>query len=315
MQNKNPNSLFGIDINEYTQGVDFSILARKIDFLYLRSSGSGTGRFRVDRKFLDFAREARNYGIPVGAYHYAMPSWDLNTADSQCDDFLAILQDAFGEKDYGDIFPALDVEAPTDQSISTEALINWVDRFRKRFEKKSRRRLILYTGSFFIDLYNNFYIPGRGYPLKSMLLWIAMYTKYPGNPPYPADQGGWTRWRIWQFSEDAIVEGVGNPVDANWGPNNIDLLIQPHIVNGLRARIEGQNIIVNWNKNTDIDLLGYNIFVNNYWVGTVDPEDTEFIIKRSSLEVPKGSVVRITIEAFDYDGEVSKRRARVDLKI
>ena len=33
MQNKNPNSLFGIDINEYTQGVNFNILARKIDFL------------------------------------------------------------------------------------------------------------------------------------------------------------------------------------------------------------------------------------------------------------------------------------------
>jgi len=47
MQNKNPNSLFGIDINEYTQGVNFNILARKIDFLYIRSSGSVSGRFRV----------------------------------------------------------------------------------------------------------------------------------------------------------------------------------------------------------------------------------------------------------------------------
>ena len=63
MQNKNPNSLFGIDINEYTQGVDFNILARKIDFLYLRSSGSGSGRFRVDRKFLEYAETSRNYKI------------------------------------------------------------------------------------------------------------------------------------------------------------------------------------------------------------------------------------------------------------
>ena len=35
MQNKNPNSLFGVDINEYTQNVNFNILATKIDFLYL----------------------------------------------------------------------------------------------------------------------------------------------------------------------------------------------------------------------------------------------------------------------------------------
>ena len=63
MQNKNPNSTFGIDINEYTQNVNFQTLARTIDFLYLRSSGSGSGRFRVDKKFLEYAKSARNYGI------------------------------------------------------------------------------------------------------------------------------------------------------------------------------------------------------------------------------------------------------------
>ena len=36
MQDKNPNSRFGVDINEYTQNVQFDILATKIDFLYLR---------------------------------------------------------------------------------------------------------------------------------------------------------------------------------------------------------------------------------------------------------------------------------------
>ena len=80
MQNKNANSLFGIDINEYTQDVNFSILATKIDFLYLRSSGSGSGRFRVDRKFIEYAGKARELGIPVGAYHFGVPSYDLTDA-------------------------------------------------------------------------------------------------------------------------------------------------------------------------------------------------------------------------------------------
>ena len=53
MQNKNDKSLFGVDINEYTQGVDFAVLTTKIDFLYLRSSGSATGRFRRDQKFIE----------------------------------------------------------------------------------------------------------------------------------------------------------------------------------------------------------------------------------------------------------------------
>ena len=314
MQNKSPNSRFGIDINEYTQGVNFQVLATKIDFLYLRASGSATGRFRVDKKFIGFARESRNYGIPVGAYHFGVPSYDLTDADRQCDDFIDTLQQGFGAKDYGDLFPVLDVETPVENKLPTATLIDWIDRFRKRFEKKTRRRLMLYTGAFFIDEYNNFYIPGRGYPLKNMLLWIAMYTKIPGNPPYPKDQGGWTKWRIWQFSEDLVVEGVGNPVDANWGPNNVDLLTQPSIVTGLKAIESGGQIIVSWNRVPDVDLLGYNIFANGNWLGTVDAEDTEFRIKRSKIPVKAGTAVKIAIEAFDYDGEVSKRRATVTLQ-
>lgn len=313
MQNKNSNSLFGIDINEYTQDVDFNVISTKIDFLYLRSSGSGTGKFRVDRKFLDYAKSARQYKIPVGAYHFGVPSNDLTDADRQCDDFINVLQEGFGNNDYGDLFPVIDIETPTDNSITTENLINWIDRFRKRFERKTRRTLMLYTGSFFISLYNNFYIPGKGYPLKTMPLWIAMYTKIAGNPPYPEDQGGWKKWRIWQFSEDLNVQGVGNPVDANWGPDNIALLMQPSVVTGLKATQDKEGILVTWDKVLDVDLLGYNIFVNNYWVGTVNENDTKFVIPRSKINVPKGSELTISIEAFDYDGEVSKTRAKFNL--
>lgn len=314
MQDKNPRSLFGIDINEYTQNVQFNILATKIDFLYLRASGSGSGRFRTDIRFLEYARESRNYGIPVGAYHFGLPSYDLTTADNQCDEFINVLQQGFGERDYGDLFPVLDVEVPVDKSeISTTALINWIDRFRKRFERKTRRRLMLYTGLFFIELYNNFYIEGRGYPLKNMLLWFAMYTNIPTNPRIPPDIGGWKRWRIWQYSENEIVQGVGNPVDANWGPNSIDLLTQPDNVRGLKARLENGNIYVSWEKNDDTDLLGYNIFVNNEWAGTVDKDDTSYIINKNKFKIPKAGNISVTIEAFDYDGETSKRRTKVSL--
>ena len=313
MQNRNPSSLFGIDINEYSQNVDFDALASNVDFLYLRSSGSGSGRFRVDRKFLEFAKMAKGYGIPVGAYHYGKPSYDLQDADRQADDFIKILQTGFGNKDYGDLFPVLDVEEPVDNKISTVAMVNWIDRFRRRFEKQTRRRLMLYTGAFFIDVYNNFKVPDKGYPLKNMPLWIAMYTKIPGNPPYPNDAGGWTRWRIWQYSEDARVNGVGNPVDANWGPNNIALLIQPSNVSGLKATMETDGVSVSWNRVSDVDLLGYNIFVNNYWVGTVDRSDTEFRIPNGKIPKSIQRPYRVSIEAFDYDGETSKKRAVVTI--
>lgn len=310
MQDRNARSTFGVDLNEYSTGVNFRTLATTVDFLYLRSSGSGSGRFREDRKFLEFARESRNYGIPVGAYHYALPSYNLLTADSQCDDFIAILQRGFGNKNYGDLFPVLDVEAPVEPKMDTDALLNWVDRFRDRFEKKTRRRLMLYTGLFFIQIYNNFRKSDGTYPLSNMPLWIAMYRNIPGNPPVPPDIGGWRRWRIWQYSENETVNGVGNPVDANWGPDNLELLMQPRQVRGLTARRDNQYIYVTWTKNDDVDLLGYNIFVDNYWVGTVDKDDTNFRIPLSTIYKPKNRELNITIEAFDYDGETSQIRSR-----
>ncbi len=313
MQNKNPNSRFGVDINEYTTSVQFNVLATKVDFLYLRASGSATGRFRVDRKFVDYAKNSRNYGIPVGAYHFSMPSYDLTDADRQCDDFINTLQQGFGNNDYGDLFPVIDVEAPLDKSISTRTLIDWIDRFRKRFERKTRRRLMIYTGTNFIELYDNFYIPGRGYPLKNMPLWIAMYTSIPINPEFPPNVGGWTRWRIWQYSESQTVQGIGNPVDANWGPDNVDLLRQPRVVTGLKAAYQNRNINVSWNRNLDVDLLGYNIFVNREWVGTVDENATSYLITSNKVNTQKNAPVEVSIEAFDYDGETSKTRAKVNL--
>ena len=229
--------------------------------------------------------------IPVGAYHFAVPSYDLNTADAQCDGFINVLQQGFGDGDYGDLFPVVDVETPTDKSISTTALINWIDRFRKRFEKSTRRRLMLYTGVFFVQLYNNFYIEGRGYPLKNMPLWIALYTAISGNPKVPPDVGGWTRWRIWQYSESATVAGISNKVDANWGPNNIDLLTPPDVVKGLQASRQGNVINISWIQNADFDLLGYNIFANGYWIGTVDANDTSFSIGINELPfTAKGNI-------------------------
>lgn len=313
MQDKNPRSLFGIDINEYTQNVQFNILATKIDFLYLRSSGSGSGRFRVDKKFFDYVSSSREYGIPVGAYHFGVPSYDLTDADRQCDDFIQVLQQGFGNRNYGDLFPVLDVETPIDKSISTKVLVEWIDRFRKRFEKKTRRRLMLYTGLFFIEIYDNFYVQGRGYPLKNMILWIAMYTSVPINPKVPPDIGGWTRWRVWQYSEGQRIQGVGNPVDANWGPDNIALLMQPKDVSGLRARLENGKIYVSWNKNSDSDLLGYNIFLNKEWVGTVEADDTSFVIGADKVKQISARPLEVSIEAFDYDGETSFNRAKVRL--
>ena len=163
MQDKNPLSTFGPDLNEFSRDVNFLTLAKNSDFIYLRASGSGTGKLRIDNKFLEFSKECRRLGIPCGAYHFGNPSKDLDSAVIQADQFIDVLQQGFGDGEYGDLFPVLDVETPTDKSLTTTELVNWIDRFRDRFEEKTRRRLMLYTGLFFIVLYDDFKVPGKGY--------------------------------------------------------------------------------------------------------------------------------------------------------
>ncbi|GAA0122516.1 hypothetical protein UT300018_18320 [Clostridium faecium] len=308
MQNASPDNIIGPDINEYRGDVNYTLLATRTPYCYLRASGSGTGRFRVDTKFFEYVRGLRSVGILTGAYHYAVPSNDLTTADSQCDNFINLLQEAYGPGKYGELMPVIDVETPRDKSISTDTLLDWVDRFRKRFERKTRRRLMIYTGSFFIELYNNFYHSRKGYILSDMPLWIAMYPELPGNPPYPRDAGGWTRWLLWQFTENGEMAGIQPPVDLNYGPTNLDYLTQPRDVQNLKAYGDDRNIYVSWDRNTDVDLNGYNIFLNSEYVGTVGKNATSHTIR---LDHPnKNARYEVGVEAFDVTGDFSQNRAK-----
>ncbi len=312
MQNKTSRNIIGPDLNKYRGDVNYTLLATQTPYAYLRGSGYGTGRFRIDRKFIEYVNGLKNVGVKTGAYHYAVPSTDLTTADVQCDGFIDILQQAYGPGRYGDLFPVIDIETPLDKSISTDVLLDWVDRFRKRFERKTRRKMMIYTGAFFIDLYNNFYHTKKGFILADMPLWIAMYPELPSNPPFPRDQGGWTRWRMWQFTETGTMPGVNPPVDLNYGPENLDLLTQPRNVRDFRAVATGQEIRMNWTKNTDIDLGGYNIFINSNYVTTLGRDANSYVLKLAN-KPSLGERYIMSIEAFDTDGDFSQERASANV--
>lgn len=309
MQNKTSANIIGPDLNEYRGEVDYSLLATKTNYCYLRGSGNGSGKFRIDRKFIEYVQGLKSVGILTGAYHYAVPSYDLTTADAQCDSFIDILEQAYGQGYYGDLFPVIDIEAPVDKSISTDALLDWVDRFRKRFERKTRRKMMLYTGAFFIELYNNFYHSTKGFVLSDMPLWIAMYPEFPANPPYPKDQGGWTRWRMWQYTESGTIAGVNPPVDLNYGPTNLDLLTQPDNVRNFSAVGTGQNIRLNWSANQEVDLGGYNIFLNSSYITTVGKDATSYTLELGRRPA-QGEKFEVSIEAFDTDGDFSQERSK-----
>lgn len=216
MQNSSVNSKFGVDLSQFNTVTSWEKLAKKVDFAFLRACTSRNGNFTRDAKFVEYAHAAAAVGIPTGAYHYCWPTKELHTARQQAEQFIFSIQQGFGRGNFGRLYPVLDVEQPIDKSMSTRELLLWVTTFKNHFEFLTKRELMLYTGLFFIDMYDDFAIHGI-HPLKKMPLWIAMYKELPGNPEYPYDAGGWTRWTAWQYSETGSVDGVQTPVDLNYG--------------------------------------------------------------------------------------------------
>ncbi|NRT40315.1 hypothetical protein B0I63_002597 [Clostridium beijerinckii] len=53
--------------------------------------------------------------------------------------------------------------------------------------------------------------------------------------------------------------------------------------------------------------------MNGEWVGTVDEKATTYTIPSGKIKVSKNSPAVVSIEAFDYDGETSKIRSKVNL--
>lgn len=308
MQGNNPRSTIGPDLNEFSQNVNFTLLDKSVDFIYLRASGSASGSFRVDKKFVEFARQCRGIGKPCGAYHFAMPYSNLETADEQCDKFIETLYQAFGEGDCGDLFPVLDIERPAEGTMSNETLVAWIQRFVDRFHQKTRRRMMLYFGYFYLRGFNGLFVQGKGYPLSKMPLWIALYHMQ-GNPVTPPDIGGWDRWMLWQFTSRGQISGVDNPVDLNWGPDSLDELMPPPNVQGLRVSMSQDKIYANWAPVNATDLWGYNLFVNSYYAGTTTEKQTSFVIDKSKFYLPKGRDIVVGIEAFDKYGDVSRQRS------
>lgn len=314
MQGANSTNTFGPDINEYTESVDFSILSNNSDFIYLRASGSGSGSFVMDRKFLQFAKSCKEYGIPCGGYHYAIPSSDITTAITQSDNFRDVLYKAFGDENCGELYPVIDVEVPTDGSLSSTEIVNWIEAFSNRFFKTTKRKVMLYTGTFFIQQNNNLLVPGKGYPLKNMPLWIALYPSIPGNPSIPPNIGGWTSWLLWQYTQGGQLEGVGNPVDLNHGPISLVDLMPPQNIDCLKAYLSNGKIYTSWCPVEGNNIWGYNIFVNSNYAGTVPEAAKSYVINGSNFYLPKGKDITITIEAFDKFGGVSLKRTSTVIK-
>jgi GH25 family lysozyme M1 (1,4-beta-N-acetylmuramidase) len=191
-------TLDGVDTSHHQAGrIDLrAARAAGVRWWYLKAT---EGTTFTDPSYRSRIREARDAGIPVGAYHFARP--ELGDAEDEARFFLARC-----EIRAGDMLPMLDLEST--EGLSMAELTSWTGTWvrtvtRALAGKGLVGRPIIYTP---FNLGNGF----------GCLLWVARYSDDFRAPVIPRP---WRRAAIWQHSDGRFgpvkqVPGFGS-VDVN----------------------------------------------------------------------------------------------------
>lgn len=187
-------SIHGIDISHHQGTIDWDDVKTmkvrniKIGFAFIKAT---EGTTTIDRTFRPNWFNAKEKGLPRGAYHFFVAS---KSGKAQAQQFIKTVT-----IQKGDLPPVLDVELinGTSKSDLQQRVKDWLSTVENYYHVKP----IIYTNA---DFYEN-YLAGvfDDYPL-----WVAHYLV--------EDKPRITRnWMFWQHSEKGHVNGIDAFVDFN----------------------------------------------------------------------------------------------------
>lgn len=187
--------IHGIDISHYQGEINWDRLREgmiegcPLRFIMIKSTEGST---KVDEKFLDNFRQAREYGYIRGAYHF----WsNKSSARAQAYHFLNTVH-----LEDGDLPPVLDVEhKPADCTAEDfqRDVLTWLHIVEDKYHVKP----IIYTYYKFKERYLNAPV-FDDYPY-----WIAHY--YVDKVEYKGP------WKFWQHTDVGRLPGIKGYVDFN----------------------------------------------------------------------------------------------------
>ena len=187
--------IHGIDISHYQGDIDWDDLSNAmiegcpLRFVMIKSTEGST---RLDSKFKENFRQAREYGYIRGAYHF----WsNKSSARDQAYHFLNKVR-----LEGGDLPPVLDVEhKPKDRSVEDfqRDVLTWLHIVEDKYHVKP----IIYTYYKFKDKYLSAPV-FNDYPY-----WIAHY--YVDKVEYKGP------WKFWQHTDAGKLPGIKGYVDFN----------------------------------------------------------------------------------------------------
>lgn len=181
--------IHGIDVSKYQALINWEKVAEdgNIKFAFIKAT---EGEKLKDFTFKRNWKQCKKYGIKRGAYHFFRPEI---RGKLQAENFLSVV-----DFEKGDLLPVLDIEV--EPTGSRAIWYNNIDEWLKIVEKRTGRKPIIYSSrQFHSDFLQKRY---SKYPL-----WVANYYRKSLNPDL--------KWKIWQHSDKARVEGIIGPVDHN----------------------------------------------------------------------------------------------------
>lgn len=197
-------SIHGVDISSHQHvdatGVDAGRTVQSgMSFAFVKAT-EGTGYinpfFRAD--VVDYMTT----GVPVGFYHYALPSASAEDAREQARLFVRVTGI---NKGVTTLPPVLDIEEA--RGLSPVQLQDWARAFIDEMRRLTGRDTMIYT-------YQSFWRNemANTTEFSYLPLWIADYNNKSEPSALP---GGWDHWTFWQYSSKGSTPGIVGDVDVN----------------------------------------------------------------------------------------------------
>jgi lysozyme len=201
MRNSAQTYVLGIDSSKYQGVIDWNEVAQSPTAFDIGRASYGANL--VDARFSANWRGAQAAGLKRGAYHFFLPTEDVQSQ-------VNIFTSTVGPLLPGDLQPALDLEdsarLPNWSRVPMSARMPRTLQWLQAVEAAMGVRPMIYSTAAFIN--EVFDDPT---PLTAYDLWVAHYT----SAAAPTLPNGFTKWLFWQWSDAASVPGITGAVDSN----------------------------------------------------------------------------------------------------
>ncbi len=198
-------SVTGVDVSAHNHpngaAINWRTVAQTEEFALVKATEGLTGNYDNAWFGRDFDG-AKAAGLVVGTYHFADPGTPVvDDAVGEARHYWATIKSRQGA---GVLAPALDIEKA--KGLTPTQLQGWVSAFLAETKRLSGRTPIVYTYPSFWDTYL------KTNAHASNPLWIAHY-----GTTSPRIPGGWSSWKMWQYTSGARVAGIPDTtVDRNY---------------------------------------------------------------------------------------------------